>query len=95
MFYYYLFRTDETINYKKNRLWFRQNPLYITNSNIDNYPDEFLNISENRRDYKYKEYLSNLTYKVLYDKVREIEDHEIKYKFIIICDYREKGKERE
>jgi hypothetical protein len=36
-----LFRTDETINYKKIRLWFRQNPLYITNSNIDNYPDEF------------------------------------------------------
>ena len=46
---------------------------------IDNYPDEFLNISENRRDYKYKEYLNNLTYKKLYNKVREIEDHEIKY----------------
>ena len=29
LFYYYLFRTDETINYKKFRLWFRQNPLYI------------------------------------------------------------------
>ena len=81
LFYYYLFRTDETINYKKFRLWFRQNPLYINNSNIDNYPDEFLNISENRRDYKYKEYLKNLTYKKLYDKVREIQDHEIKYKF--------------
>ena len=50
-------------------------------------PDEFLNISENRRDYKYKEYLNNLTYKKLYNKVREIEDHEIKYKFIIIRDY--------
>jgi hypothetical protein len=37
LFYYYLFRTDETINYKKFRLWFRQNPLYINNSNIDNY----------------------------------------------------------
>ena len=87
LFYYYLFRTDETINYKKFRLWFRQNPLYINNSNIDNYPDEFLNISENRRDYKYKEYLNTLTFKKLYNKVREIEDHEIKYKFIIICDY--------
>jgi hypothetical protein len=31
LFYYYLFRTDETINYKKNRIRFRQNPLYITN----------------------------------------------------------------
>jgi hypothetical protein len=29
LFYYYLFRTEETINYKKIRLWFRQNPLYI------------------------------------------------------------------
>jgi len=29
LFYYYLFRTDETINYKKFRLWFRKNPLYI------------------------------------------------------------------
>ena len=87
LFYYYLFRTDETINYKKIRLWFRQNPLYINNSNIDNYPDEFLNISENRRDYNYKQYLKNLTFKKLYNKVREIEDHEIKYKFIIICDY--------
>jgi hypothetical protein len=44
LFYYYLFRTDETINYKKIRLWFRKNPLYINNSNIDNYPDEFLKI---------------------------------------------------
>ena len=87
LFYYYLFRTDETINYKKFRLWFRQNPLYINNSNIDNYPDEFLNISENRRDYKYKEYLNTLTYKKLHEKVRGIEDNDIKYKFIMICDY--------
>ena len=29
LFYYYLFRTEETINYKKIRLWFRQNPSYI------------------------------------------------------------------
>jgi hypothetical protein len=26
LFYYYLFRTGETIKYKKIRLWFRQNP---------------------------------------------------------------------
>ena len=72
---------------KKNRRWFLKNPLYITKSNIDNYPDEFLNIVENRRDYKYKEYLNTLTFKKLYNKVREIKDHDIKYKFIIICDY--------
>jgi hypothetical protein len=87
LFYYYLFRTDETINYKKFRRWFLSNPLYINNSNIDNYPDEFLSIPENRRDYKYKEYLNTLTFKKLYNKVRDIEDHDIKYKFSIICDY--------
>ena len=27
LFHYYLFRTEETINYKKFRLWFRQNPF--------------------------------------------------------------------
>ena len=27
LFYYYLSRTEETMNYKKNRLWFRQKPL--------------------------------------------------------------------
>jgi hypothetical protein len=41
---------------------------------------------ENRRDYKYKEYLNTLTYKKLYNKVREIEDHNLKYKFIFICE---------
>ena len=34
LFYYYLFRTDETINYKNFRRWFLKNPLYINNSNI-------------------------------------------------------------
>ena len=28
LFHYHLFRTEETINYKKFRLWFRQNPLH-------------------------------------------------------------------
>jgi len=47
----------------------------------------------------YKEYLNKSTYKKLYDKVREIEDNEIIYKFIIICYYlyiyRERERERE
>jgi hypothetical protein len=30
LFYFYLFRTDETINLKKNRLWFPQNPLSLS-----------------------------------------------------------------
>ncbi len=36
---------------------------------IYNFQEEFLNISENRRDYKYKEYLNTLTYTKLYNKV--------------------------
>ncbi len=32
LFYYYLFRTEETINYKKNRLWFSQNPFVSPSS---------------------------------------------------------------
>ena len=33
----------------------------------------------------YNQYLNYLTFEKLYNKVREIEDHDIKYKFIIIC----------
>ena len=70
LFYYYLFRTEETINYKNFRLFFRKNPLYI--KKCENYTDRELKI---------------MTFNKLKNKVREIEDHDIKYKFIIICDY--------
>ena len=85
LFYYYLFRTEETINYNKNRLWFRQNPLYIESN--DEIIKKIILPSNSHKNCSYKEYLNNLTYTKIYDKVREIEDHEIKYKFIIICDY--------
>ena len=35
----------------------------------------------------YRQYLNDLTYENLYSKVRESEEHEIKYKFIGICDF--------
>jgi hypothetical protein len=35
----------------------------------------------------YKENLNKITYEKLYNKVREIEVHEIKYKFIIIFEF--------
>jgi hypothetical protein len=35
----------------------------------------------------YNQYSNHLTYEKLYNKVREIEDHEIKYKHIIIHDF--------
>jgi hypothetical protein len=85
LFYYYLFRTEETINYKKFRLWFRQNPLYIKSN--DETIKKFISPSNPFTNCSYKEYLNNLTFEKLYFKVREIEDHYIKYKFIIICDY--------
>ena len=85
LFYYYLFRIEETINYKNFRLRVRKNPLYIKSN--DETIKKFSLPSNPFKNCSFKEYLSNLTYKKLYDKVREIEDHEIKYKFIIICDY--------
>ena len=36
----------------------------------------------------YTEYLALLTFDKLKNKVWEIEDQEIKYKFIIICDFK-------
>ena len=79
IFYYYLFRTDETINYRKFRWWFGQNPLYIK---LNHETIKKLILPSNPfKNCSYKEYLTNLTYKKLYDKVREIEDHELKYKF--------------
>ena len=72
LFYYYLFRTDGTINYKKNRLWFRQNPLYIKSNNET--IKKFILPSNPFKNCSYEEYLKHLTFKKLYDKVREIED---------------------
>ena len=64
---------------------FRKNPLYIKSN--DETIKNFILPSNPFKNCSYKDYLNNSTYKKLYDKVREIEDHEIKYKFIIICDY--------
>ena len=35
----------------------------------------------------HRQYLNYFIFEKLYNKVREIEDHKIKYKFIIICDF--------
>ena len=56
---------------------FRKNPLYIKSN--DETIKNFILPSNPFKNCSYKEYLTNLTYKKLYDKVREIEDHEIKY----------------
>jgi len=83
-FYYSLFRTEETINYQKNRLWFRHNPLFIKPR--DETIKKIILPMNKYKNCSYNQYLKHLTYEKLYEKVREIEDHDIKYKFIIICD---------
>ena len=85
LFYYYLFRREETINFKKIRLWFRQNPLY-TKSNDETIKSFILTMNK-YKNCSYHQYLNYLTFEKLYNKVREMEDHNIKYKFIIICDF--------
>jgi len=61
LFHYYLFRTDETINYNKIRLWFHQTPLNIKSN--DETIKKFILPSNPFKNGSYKEYLSNLTYK--------------------------------
>jgi hypothetical protein len=59
LFYYFLFSTDETINYKKFRLWFRQNPLHIISN--DETIKNFILPSNPFKNCSYQEYLNNLT----------------------------------
>ena len=60
LFYYYLFRTDETINYKKFRFRFRQNPLYIKSN--DETIKNLILPSNPFKNCTYGEYLKKLTY---------------------------------
>jgi hypothetical protein len=50
LFDYYLFRTEETINYKMFRKWFLNNPLYIKSSEADQTINYFIKIQDNSRD---------------------------------------------
>ena len=85
LLFFYLFRTEETINYKKLRLWFRQNPLYIKSN--DETTKKFILPSNKYKNCSYNQYLNYLTFQKICNKVREIEDHDVKYKFILICDF--------
>jgi hypothetical protein len=84
-FYFYLFRTEETIDYKKIRLWFTQNTLYMKSN--DETIKKFILPSNPHKNCSYNQYLNFLTFEKLYNKVREIEEHDVKYKFILICDF--------
>ena len=64
LFYWYLFRKEGKINYKKFHLWFRKNPLYLTRDDVDKTINDFLHIHENRRDSAYRDYLKKMTWKI-------------------------------
>jgi hypothetical protein len=74
LFYYYLFRTEETINYKKIRLWFRQNPLYIKSN--DETIKKFILPSNPYKNCSYREYLSYLIERERYMYVERLRERE-------------------
>jgi len=50
LFYHHLSGTEETINYKKFRVWFRNDLLYIKSFEADKTINGFLHVHENRQD---------------------------------------------
>ena len=67
LFYYYLFRREETINFKKIRSWFRQNPLYVKSNETIN---KFILPLNKYKNCSYNQYLNYLTFEKLYNKVK-------------------------
>ena len=85
IFNYYLFRSNNNeINYKTFRKWYLKNPFYLES---DKKLNEFDGDNEFRKQTKMNEYIKNKTYDRIYNKVLEIEDNEIKEKFIIISKF--------
>jgi len=81
IFNYYLFRgNNDIINYKSFRKWYLKNPLYLES---DKKLNEFDGDNEFRKQEQMNKYIKNKTYDQIYNKVLEIEDNEIKEKFII------------
>ncbi len=48
---------------------------------------KFILPSNPYKNCSYNQYKNNLNFEKLYNKVREIENHDVKYKFIIICNF--------
>ena len=85
IFNYYLFRSNNNeINYKSFRKWYLKTPFYIES---DKKLNEFDGDNEFSKQSKMNEYIKNKTYDRIYNKVLEIEDNEIKEKFIIISKF--------
>jgi len=84
IFNYYLFRSNNNeINYKSFRKWYLKNPLYLES---DKKLNEF-DGDEFRKQEQMNKYIKIKTYDRIYNKVLEIEDNEIKEKFIIISKF--------
>jgi hypothetical protein len=60
LFYYNWFRTEQTINYKKTRLRFRHNPLYIKSN--DETIKKFILPMNKYKNCSYNQYLKHILY---------------------------------
>ena len=84
IFNYYLFKSNNNeINYKSFRKWYLKTPLYLES---DKKLNEF-DGDEFRKQEQMNKYIKIKTYDQIYNKVLEIEDNEIKEKFIIISGF--------
>jgi hypothetical protein len=85
IFNYYLFRSNNNeINYKSFRKLYLKTPFYLES---DKKLNEFDGDNEFRKQEQMNKYIKNKTYDQIYNKVLEIEDNEIKEKFIIISKF--------
>ena len=85
IFNYYLLRgNNDEINYKSFRKWYIKNPFYLES---DKKLNKFDGDNEFRKQEQMNKYIKIKTYDQIYNKVLEIEDNEIKEKFIIISGF--------
>ena len=75
---------NNEINYKSFRKWYLKNPFFLES---DKKLNEFDGDNEFRKQEQMNKYIKNKTYDQIYNKVLEIEDNEIKEKFIIISKF--------
>jgi hypothetical protein len=75
---------NDEINYKSFRKWYIKNPFYLES---DKKLNEFDGDNEFRKQEQMNKYIKIKTYDQIYNKVLEIEDNEIKEKFIIISQF--------
>lgn len=82
IFYYNLFKSNnDIINYKDFRKWCLKNPLYIKS---DKTKDDFEEMNDWHKVHALNEYNMLYSFNRIFKKVMEIEDDEIKKRYLII-----------